>query len=281
MARFRTIDPLMWESPDLDGLTPLARLVLVALISHADDEGRMIADDTAIRLAVFPRGFPRGVTERSLREAVASLTDRPVPLVVIYEGEDGRTYAAMPGWMDGASWQYQRVDKRKESRYPPPPSGVIRTARKAGRRPDDHVPELSPPPAGSIAQGGATNRRLIAGEWSGVEAKGAESEATRPEQTSSSVGAAVAEAATPSLRGSELYEALKRHEGTITSNLRKTLEVAIESLRDRTPEGEEAARVLLAQIESAKSRTDAVRGAAGKVLAVLGSKPGAAVGRRA
>jgi len=266
MARFRTIDPLMWESPDLDGLTPLARLVLVALISHADDDGRLIADDTAIRLAVFPRGFPRGVTDRALREATASLTDRPVPLVVVYTAEDGRIYAALPGWMDGASWQYQRVDKRKESRYPPPPSGVTKNARKAGRRPDDLIPEVAPPPAGPIAQGGATNRRLIAGEWSGVEAKGAESEATRPEQTSASVGAAVAGAATPSLRGSELYEALKRHEPTITPNLRKTLEVAIESVRARTERGEEAARLLLAQIEEEKSKTSKVREGVGQAL---------------
>jgi len=272
MARFRTIDPLMWESPDLDGLTPLARLVLVALISHADDDGRMIADDTAIRLSVFPRGLPRGVTERTLRDAVASLTDRPVPLVTIYAAVYGRTYAAMPGWADGASWQYQRVDKRKDSRYPPPPSGVTRTARKAGRRPDDLVPEVSPPPAGSIAQGGATNRRLIAAEWSGVEAKGAESEATRPEQTSSSVGAALADAATPSLRGSELTEKLKQHEATISPNLRQTLEVGIEAMRSHTPEGEALARIILTQIENESARTAAVRNGAAKVLVAMGGK---------
>src|SRR5689334_20039828 len=115
MARFRYLDPAMRDSPDLDGLSLLARHVVLLMMSEADDEGRLHADDVSIRAAAFPRGLPPGVTAPKLSAAISELETRAVPLIVRYEA-NGRTYAAIPGWKDADSWQYQWISHRADSR---------------------------------------------------------------------------------------------------------------------------------------------------------------------
>ena len=54
MARFRTLDPAMRDSPQLDDLSLLALLLLDRLIQEADDEGRQYGDLRSIWRAAFP-----------------------------------------------------------------------------------------------------------------------------------------------------------------------------------------------------------------------------------
>lgn len=54
MARIRSIKPSIWIDERFIGLSREARLLCIGMISHADDEGRLLA--TAVRLAgdIFP-----------------------------------------------------------------------------------------------------------------------------------------------------------------------------------------------------------------------------------
>lgn len=54
MARIRTIKPTFWGSPEVAGMTRDARLLVLGLISHADDDGRFLASVAAASGSVFP-----------------------------------------------------------------------------------------------------------------------------------------------------------------------------------------------------------------------------------
>ncbi len=134
MARFRTLDPAMKTSPQLDGLSLLARLALVYLTSEADDDGRLLGDEVSARIACFPRGLPAGVTGPKLAAAVAELVARG--LLVAYEVE-GQRFLAVTGWRDGKSWGYQFIDRPKPSRFPAPPAGTCPIRPRGPGRPVD------------------------------------------------------------------------------------------------------------------------------------------------
>lgn len=122
MARFRTLDPAMRDSPMLDDLSLLALLLIDRLIQESDDEGRQYGDPRSVWRAVFPRdNAPAGVTRESVMAALEELVRRRI--VVRYEVE-GQVYVALPGWRDGRSWQYQNVSRAKPSRFPAPPKGA-------------------------------------------------------------------------------------------------------------------------------------------------------------
>lgn len=53
MARIRTLKPEFWEDELVGELSPLARLVFIGCISHADDEGRMRGSAAFVRSQVF------------------------------------------------------------------------------------------------------------------------------------------------------------------------------------------------------------------------------------
>lgn len=268
MARFRTIDPALRASPLLDGLSPADLVTLLFIVSEVDDEGRMLADEIALERSLFPRRLPTGMTVDSVMWAVKALEDRGILVTYTVKGQ---RYLAVTGWRDGDSCFYQCVNKKVPSRLPPPPADSVRIVpRRQAGSPDTPPADNSgsPPVARTDKDGPTPARRDVDAD---EEAKRRDEDATATKKPAS-VGAAVAEAATPPLRGSELYEALKRHEPTITPNLRKTLEVAIESVRSRTEKGEEAARLLLAQIEEEKSKTSKVREGVGQALRALGGK---------
>ena len=54
MARIRTIKPSFWGDEEVSELTRDARLLLVGLISSADDQGRFMASHAVISGYVFP-----------------------------------------------------------------------------------------------------------------------------------------------------------------------------------------------------------------------------------
>ena len=54
MARRRMIDPNIWQSEDVAELSMFARLLLIGLISNADDEGRGKANPVFLKSTIFP-----------------------------------------------------------------------------------------------------------------------------------------------------------------------------------------------------------------------------------
>jgi hypothetical protein len=54
MARIRTIKPEFWQNEQLAALSQHARLLAIALLNHADDEGYFLANVSLVRSACFP-----------------------------------------------------------------------------------------------------------------------------------------------------------------------------------------------------------------------------------
>lgn len=156
MARFRTLDPAMRDSPQLDELSLLALLLIDRLIQESDDEGRQYGDPRSVWRAAFPRdNAPAGVTRDSVVAALDELVRRR--LVIKYE-IDGQTYIAFPGWRDGHSWQYQNVSRAKPSRFPAPPQGSCRVVERGhGAPPADRG-------AAQVTDDAATRHGAVAGD---------------------------------------------------------------------------------------------------------------------
>ena len=68
MARIRTIKPEFWRNRDLAGLPEFTRLLAIALLNLADDEGYFEADPRLVRGEVFPFEESSGRTTVGLRE---------------------------------------------------------------------------------------------------------------------------------------------------------------------------------------------------------------------
>lgn len=110
MARIRSIKPSFWTDPDVAALRRDARLLVVGLISNADDEGRFLATATAIGGMVFPHDELPPATVRKWRDEVAK-----AGIIEIYR-VDGSEYGYFPNWL-----KHQKVYKPYPSTLPPPP----------------------------------------------------------------------------------------------------------------------------------------------------------------
>lgn len=122
MARIRTIKPEFFTSEDIVALSPLARLLYIALWCEADKEGRLPWKPLTFKLRYLPGDSCD----------VAALTDELLArgLVVLYG--DGLAYIPM-------FRAHQHINPREaESRYPAP----------GGR---DDSPDLDPDPVGDNA----------------------------------------------------------------------------------------------------------------------------------
>jgi hypothetical protein len=107
VARIRTIKPEFFTSEDICGLSPLARLLYVALWCEADKEGRLTWKPKTFKLRYFPADACQ--IEDLARELVDS------NLVVLYG--DGLAY--IPGFTT-----HQHVNPRESVSILPPPPGV-------------------------------------------------------------------------------------------------------------------------------------------------------------
>lgn len=112
MARIRSVKPSIWTDERFIDLSRDARLLFLGMISHADDDGRLVASAPALIGAIFPHD---DVTVRQVekwRDETASSG-----LAVVYSVGRG-TYVSLPGW-----YKHQRIQKRMPSTLPPPPDG--------------------------------------------------------------------------------------------------------------------------------------------------------------
>jgi hypothetical protein len=119
MAKFRTVDPKIWQHPALRRQPWHVRHIYMYLItSLADDEGRCIADAYSILEGAFARHDP--VTEADVEAALVELSSGGHPLVLLYE-HSGIRYGFLRGWYEH---QYIRRGRRDPSALPPPPTPV-------------------------------------------------------------------------------------------------------------------------------------------------------------
>jgi hypothetical protein len=68
MARIRTIKPEFWQNEQLASLNQHARLLAIALLNHADDDGYFLANIALVRAACFPFDDDSTNVRRSLDE---------------------------------------------------------------------------------------------------------------------------------------------------------------------------------------------------------------------
>lgn len=108
MARIRSIKPETWTDEKMVEMSPLARLLFIGLWNFADDEGRMVYSPTRIKLQILP------ADSADISELLGEI--RGKLLVQVY-AVDGVEYLQIVNFA-----KHQRVDKRTESKYPPPPS---------------------------------------------------------------------------------------------------------------------------------------------------------------
>jgi len=153
MARIRTIKPDFFTSEDIVALSPLARLLYIAIWLEADREGRLVWRPGTLKLRYLPGD------ECSIDELAAELIRSG--LVVLYEA-DGQQLAHVPTFT-----RHQIINNREmPSTLPHPPD--VPTTR------DSRVIDACSTRAGAIAT------PLVGKERKGMEGKGTEGNAPAP-----------------------------------------------------------------------------------------------------
>lgn len=109
MARIRTIKPSFWSDPDITELSWDARLLLIGLISMADDRGRFISTHSSVCGYVFPH---EDIAPAKFRRLMQSVEKSGV--VQLYTVE-GRAYGRFPKWE-----QHQKISHPQNSTIPVP-----------------------------------------------------------------------------------------------------------------------------------------------------------------
>jgi hypothetical protein len=113
MPRIRTIKPSLWGDPDVCRVSRDARLLMIGLISMADDEGRFLGSPAAIAGYVFPNdSIPASRLRKWLDELART------KLIHLYS-IDGISYGCFLSWR-----AHQRISHPQPSPLPPP-QGVL------------------------------------------------------------------------------------------------------------------------------------------------------------
>lgn len=274
MARFRTLDPAMRESPQLDELPLLALLALDRLIQESDDDGRFLADPRSLMRAVFPRDNAEpGIDRSAVAAAVDRLAERRV--IVLYE-VDGQRYGCFPGWRNGATWQYQRLDVRKylPSRFPAPPEGSCVVDPRGRGAPS---PTRASKSTVLVDNEDATGSVQDVREWTGMEGKGLDpkgQDLTGLEGKGRGGSASAGGAPTsPPLRGSELRDGLKKLRDRAHPSLYAAIDGAISFAGMGDPESEAMASAQYRRLEAEVRNAERLRKGVASVQSVLTRKP--------
>jgi hypothetical protein len=110
MPRIRTIKPTFWSDEAVAELSRDARLLLVGLISFADDEGRFLASTSAISGYVFPHDDLAHTRLRKWLDEIES-----VGVIRLYS-VNRREYGAFPNYR-----KHQKINRPQASTLPEPP----------------------------------------------------------------------------------------------------------------------------------------------------------------
>lgn len=111
MPRKRMIDPSFWDDPDIAELQPLDRLLVIGMISHADDYGNLHGHPAILRKQVF--GYDSiGVNEvRVMRDRIVE-TCRNIGLYSV----DGQDYVHFIQWT-----KHQKMNYKAQPQWPQSP----------------------------------------------------------------------------------------------------------------------------------------------------------------
>ncbi len=110
MPRIRTIKPEALQHRKVGRLSDREFRLWVAMLTQADDEGRLVADAGQLKLIAW--GYHPRVTVKHVQDALQTISD--LGLVRLYD-VNGTGYACFPSWRD-----HQRIDKPSPSRLPAP-----------------------------------------------------------------------------------------------------------------------------------------------------------------
>lgn len=123
MARIRSLKPDIWDDDAIGDLTRDERLLFVALITQADDDGRLPGRPKWIASKMYP--YDDDVTPEDVSRWLAGLD--AAGLIWLYE-TDGKPYIWLPKWES-----HQSIDSRyrKESKLPDPPDERPSSAPRA------------------------------------------------------------------------------------------------------------------------------------------------------
>lgn len=113
MARIRTIKPSFWTDDKVRSLSRDARLLLVGLISQADDAGRFIAVPITLSGNLFTTDNIAPAKVKKWRDEIAG-----TGIIQLYS-DGGADYGHFPHWL-----RHQRIDKRQPSTLPAPPDST-------------------------------------------------------------------------------------------------------------------------------------------------------------
>jgi hypothetical protein len=121
MARIRTIKPEFFTSEDIVGLSPMARLLYIAVWCEADKEGRLVWKPMTFKLRYFPGD------NCDIQAMCAEIID--AGLVKLY----GEGFAVVPSFK-----AHQHINPREsDSQLPEPVAIPTRKARVATRQAQD------------------------------------------------------------------------------------------------------------------------------------------------
>ena len=107
MARIRSIKPSIWSDERFITLSRDARLLCIGMISHADDEGRLLATVTKLAGDVFPAD---NLTSRQVLRWRSEIAATGLVNVYAINGVD---YAEFPNW-----GKHQRISHPQPSTLP-------------------------------------------------------------------------------------------------------------------------------------------------------------------
>jgi hypothetical protein len=111
MARIRTIKPSFWGDESVSELSRDARLLLIGLISSADDAGRFMASHSAVAGYVFPHDTIQPAKLRGWMDEIAA-----AGIIQLYQ-VSRREYGWFPKWD-----KHQKINRPQDSTLPAPPS---------------------------------------------------------------------------------------------------------------------------------------------------------------
>jgi len=114
--RKRTIQPMIWQDPDFGILGNIAKLLVIGMITQADDEGRGNAHPLVIKANIFPFG---GAEINEIFDALEEIKIKMRNLI-LYEIENQLFYQ-FKKW---SNHQFLRSDRMQKSTFPAPPSRI-------------------------------------------------------------------------------------------------------------------------------------------------------------
>lgn len=103
--RIRTVKPTFWKSETLASISKEHRLLAIALLNYADDEGYFMANEALIRGECFP--FDED--SKSVRGGLQELSR--IGYIALGESSDGQKIGRIPNFLE-----HQRIDKASPSK---------------------------------------------------------------------------------------------------------------------------------------------------------------------